>query len=82
MVASLKYFKMDGASAKDLSSSQVLKEYPKVYMSESERIPGYLNKLQVPPISSLASRIKKFLSGFFLFRWHAAPIPDKPAPMF
>ena len=34
-----------------------LKLYPKVNISESERIPGYLNISQVPPMLSLFSRI-------------------------
>ena len=43
-------------------------ENPKVYISESDLIPGYLNKLQVPPNSSLASIIMYDFCGFFLSR--------------
>ena len=32
-------------------------------MSESERMPGYRNRSQVPPIASRASRIVKLLPG-------------------
>ena len=54
------------ASANDFGLSQVLNENPKVYISESDLIPGYLNKLQVPPNSFLASIIRYDFSGFFL----------------
>ena len=64
--ASFKYFKIFGASAKDFGLSQVLNEKPNVYMSESDLMPGYLNRLQVPPNSSLASKITYDFSGFFL----------------
>ena len=50
-------------------------------MSESDLIPGYLNKSHVPPILFLPSKIKNDLLGHFRLRWHAAPIPDIPAPI-
>src|SRR3954470_12010817 len=49
-------------------------------MSESERTPGYRNKSHVPPIAPRPSRITKLFSGHFRRRWHAAPIPESPAP--
>ena len=41
----------------DFGLSHVLNENPKVYISESDLIPGYLNKLQVPPSSFRASKM-------------------------
>ena len=35
-----------------------LKENPRVCISESDLIPGYLNRSQVPPKFSLPSKIK------------------------
>src|SRR3954467_317171 len=49
-------------------------------MSESERMPGYRNRSQVPPMASRASRIAKDLSGHSIVRWQPAPMPDSPAP--
>src|SRR4051794_39737433 len=49
-------------------------------MSESERMPGYRNRSQVPPIASRPSRIAYDRPADSISRWHAAPIPDSPAP--
>ena len=38
-------------------SFQGKKEKPKVYISESDLIPGYLKRSQVPPMVSLPSSI-------------------------
>src|ERR1039458_1477034 len=46
-----------GPSAIALASAHGLNAYPRVYMSESDRMPGYLNRSQVPPMQSRASRI-------------------------
>lgn len=40
-----------------LARGSYLQGNPKVYRSESDRTPGYLNRSQVPPIRSRASRI-------------------------
>ena len=50
-------------------------------MSESERIPGYLNRSQVPPRFFLLSRTKYFLLGKAVEKWQATPTPDNPAPI-
>src|SRR5688500_2944630 len=49
-------------------------------MSESERMPGYRKRSQVPPIASRDSRIAYDLSGHSAVRWQAAPMPERPAP--
>ncbi len=48
---------MSGPSAIAFSEVHGLKRKPRVNMSESERIPGYLNRSQVPPRLSRRSRI-------------------------
>ena len=50
-------------------------------MSESDLIPGYLNRSQVPPTSSLPSKIENDLLGQLFFRLYPAAIPDMPAPI-
>src|SRR6478735_4752977 len=50
-------------------------------MSESERMPGYLNRSQVPPLASRPSRTATTLPGWWAVTWQAAPMPDRPAPM-
>src|SRR5579884_2028942 len=49
-------------------------------MSESDRMPGYRKRSQVPPIDSRASRITQRLPGASICRWQAAPTPERPAP--
>src|SRR5262245_16537789 len=49
-------------------------------MSESERMPGYRNRSQVPPSDSRASRIAYVLPGQVVSRWQPAPTPERPAP--
>jgi len=49
-------------------------------MSESDLMPGYLNRSQVPPTLSLPSRIKKDLFGHDFLRLYPAAMPDIPAP--
>src|ERR1700740_1430123 len=53
----------------------------KVNMSESERMPGYLNRSHVPPRSSRASRTATDLVGWSRSTLEAASMPDRPAPM-
>src|SRR5271168_2889438 len=65
---SLTYLMISGPSAMAFSSVHGRHGKPKVYRSESERIPGYLNKSQVPPIASRPSRIVKLSSGFWVCR--------------
>src|SRR5690606_9505640 len=71
---------MDAPSASTLSFFQGLKLKPKVDISESERIPGYLNRSQVPPILSRRSMMSKERCGQCLERCAARPIPEIPAP--
>src|SRR5262245_58336606 len=49
-------------------------------MSLSDRMPGYRNKSQVPPMASRPSRTAKVLPGQRRRKWMAAPIPARPAP--
>src|SRR3954447_13623348 len=49
-------------------------------MSESERMPGYLNRSHVPPLASRASSRATLLVGSCSRSWQAAPIPESPAP--
>ena len=49
-------------------------------MSESDRMPGYLKRSQVPPLFARASRIAYDLPGSSVWSRYAAPMPDKPAP--
>ena len=53
---------------------------PNVNMSESERMPGYLKKSQVPPMLLLRSRMRKDAQGECFCRWYATSIPLMPAP--
>jgi hypothetical protein len=46
---SFRYAMIDGPSAMAFSDVHGLKRKPSVNMSESERMPGYLNRSQVPP---------------------------------
>ena len=48
---------IDGPSAIAFSDVHGLNRNPRVNMSESERMPGYLNRSQVPPRFSRRSRI-------------------------
>ena len=48
---------IDGPSAMAFSEVHGLKRKPRVNMSESDRMPGYLNRSQVPPRFSRRSRI-------------------------
>ena len=48
---------IDGPSAMAFSDVHGLNRKPRVNMSESERMPGYLNRSQVPPRLSRRSRI-------------------------
>ena len=57
-----------------------LKSKPKVYMSLSERMPGYLNKSQVPPMRGRPSRMVNDVLGHCAFKWQAALRPEMPAP--
>ena len=59
---------IEGPSAIALRSFQGLNENPSVNMSESDLIPGYLNKSHVPPIALLFSKILKLLFGHFFFK--------------
>src|ERR1700712_94325 len=49
-------------------------------MSESERMPGYRNRSQVPPLVPRDSTTAYDRPGASVVRWHAAPIPESPAP--
>src|SRR6056300_970203 len=49
-------------------------------MSESDRMPGYLNRSQVPPRADLPSKIAKDLFGQLFCKLYAAAIPEIPAP--
>jgi|TARA_E500000081_G_scaffold137097_1_gene151492 hypothetical protein len=49
-------------------------------MSESDLIPGYLKRSQVPPTLSLPSRIMKDLLEHDFLRLYPAAMPDIPAP--
>src|SRR5262245_37913757 len=49
-------------------------------MSESDRMPGYLNRSHVPPLASRASRTATLLVGTCSRTWQAAPMPERPAP--
>src|SRR5215813_878274 len=49
-------------------------------MSLSDRMPGYRNKSQVPPMASRPSSTAKVLPEQRRFKWTAAPIPEIPAP--
>src|SRR5688572_15870342 len=49
-------------------------------MSESERMPGYLKRSQVPPLAARLSGIATLLPGRRVRSWHAAPMPESPAP--
>src|ERR1043165_4565576 len=69
-----------GSSAIALLSRQGRKRYPRVYISESERTPGYRNRSHVPPNLSRPSSMTKLFVGHALRRWHAPPTPDNPAP--
>ena len=55
--ASLRYARIEAPSAIAFSDVHGLNRKPSVYMSESERMPGYLNRSQVPPRLSRLSRI-------------------------
>ena len=68
LTVSFKYFIIEGPSAIALRSLHGLKEKPNVNISESDLIPGYLNKSHVPPIESLFSNIVKFLFGHFFLK--------------
>src|SRR5699024_3901781 len=78
---------MAAASAKDSFPTQGRSPQPKVVISESERMPGYLNKSQVPPMaarfSTRATRpfFTDFDSSLSRLRWEAMSIPEIPAPM-
>ena len=65
----------------DFSASHGLKSYPSVCMSLSDRMPGYRNKSQVPPIAPRRSKTAKVRSGQSRCKRTAAPMPDKPAPI-
>src|ERR1700736_900822 len=54
-----RYLRISGASAMAFPSVHGRHGKPKVYRPESERMPGYLNKSQVPPIACRPSRIVK-----------------------
>ncbi len=75
------YWRIDGPSASTFSSRHGRNLYPKVSMSKSQRIPGYRNKSQVPPIRARRSSTATVLSGNWAVSWQAVPIPDRPAPM-
>ena len=79
-MVSSKYSIMEDPSAIDFLCTQGLKLKPRVCMSESDLIPGYLNKSQVPPKLSLPSKIRYFLSGHFILRCAPAPMPEIPEP--
>jgi len=55
--ASFRYSMMAGPSAMALDDVHGLNRNPRVNMSESDRMPGYLNRSQVPPMLSRRSRI-------------------------
>ena len=71
---------IDGPSAMDFSAFQGLKEKPRVCISLSERIPGYLNRSQVPPMLSRRSKIPTLFCGHARLKCTAALIPEIPAP--
>ncbi len=52
----------------DSSSRQGLNSYPNVVRSESERMPGYRNRSQVPPEAPRPSRMTKLFCGSVLVR--------------
>ena len=54
---------IEGPSAIAFGSVQGLNRKPRVNMSESDRMPGYLNRSQVPPRFSRRSRMTKDLDG-------------------
>lgn len=53
----------------------------KVLLSALHSIPGYLNKLHVPPISWRLSKMQYERSGWFCCRRYAKLMPEMPAPM-
>ncbi|EJP73310.1 MAG: hypothetical protein NT02SARS_1789 [SAR86 cluster bacterium SAR86B] len=53
---------------------------PRVCISESDLIPGYLKRSHVPPMSFLPSSITKDLFGHDFLKLYPAAIPDIPAP--
>ena len=74
------YARIDAPSTIALSPVHGLNAYANVCTSESERTPGKRNRSHVPPIASRASRIAYVRPGCRAWRWHAAPMPDTPAP--
>src|SRR5689334_9654255 len=52
-----------------------------VNMSESERMPGYRKRSQVPPMDWRRSRMRYDVWGRSMLSRAAAPMPDRPAPM-
>src|SRR6185295_9432007 len=71
---------MAGPSAMAFASGHGRNLKPSVYMSESERMPGYRNRSHVPPTESRASRTANVLPGHLSWTWYAAQIPEMPAP--
>src|SRR3954453_15634486 len=79
--ASLMYSRIEGPPAIATEDVHGLNRKPSVNMSESERMPGYLNRSQGPPMCSRRSRIAYDFEGHLSCRCQAALIPEMPAPM-
>src|ERR1700710_2461832 len=77
----VRYDMIDGPSAMAFSDVHGLNRNPSVNMSESERMPGYLNKSQVSPMLLRRSRTAYVLVGQRTCRCQGALIPEMPAPM-
>ena len=57
VAASVTYCRIEAPSAMAFADAHGLNRNPRVYMSESERMPGYLKRFQVPPRVSRRSRM-------------------------
>lgn len=65
--------------AKKACSGGECQANPNVYLSESERTPGYLKRSQVPPMLPPASSIVWLRCGTLVCRRYAVLIPARPA---
>ncbi len=75
------YPRMDGADAMARSSVHGSKLKPKVKRSLSERMPGYLKRDHVPPISLRPSKMAYLESGIDSWRRYAMFMPEMPPPI-
>ena len=62
----MRYAKISAEVAMGVADSQIFQEKPKVYMSLSDLMPGYLKKSQVPPRLARLSRMT-YLAHLQLF---------------